>query len=235
MAPPPWHVVLDRTPAPPPWVVVVSLVGAALLVGSPRAWKLTRHVITIAHEGGHAVVGLLAGRHLAGIRLHSDTSGVTVTSGRARGIGMIATVAAGYVTPSLLGLGAAWLVAARHIGVLLLGSLVLLAVLLTAIRNAFGVLIVALCGAAVAGAVWLGSSTLQAFLAWTTTWLLLLGGPRPIWELRRGRHRRAMTTSDADQLATLTHLPARLWIGTFAVVALAALTAGGRWLVLTVR
>ncbi len=231
-----WHTALERGPAPPPWVVVLSLAIAAAAVGLPRAWKVSRHVITIAHEGGHAVVGLLAGRRLAGIRLHSDTSGVTVTSGRPRGIGMVATVAAGYVMPSLLGLGAAWLVASRHIGALLLCSVILLAAMLVAIRNVFGVISVGVCAAAVAGALWFGSVTLQATLAWTVAWFLSLGGPRPIWELRRSRRRRRTgSTSDADQLAALTHLPAPVWVAAFAAVALLALAVGARWLVSTVR
>jgi len=213
----------------------VSLLVAAAAVGFPRAWRLSRHVVTIAHEGGHAVVGLLAGRRLGGIRLHSDTSGVTVTSGRPRGVGMIATVAAGYVMPCLLGLGGAWLVASRHIGAVLVGSLALLAAMLIALRNLFGVLMVALCGAAVLATLWLGSPTLQAAVAWTMTWLLLLGGVRPVWELQRTRRSRSGSTSDADQLAALTHLPAVMWVALFAGVAGATLFVGGRWLVLTVR
>jgi len=216
-------------------VVILSLVVASVIVGVPRAWRLSRHVITMAHEGGHAVVGLLAGRRLAGIRLHSDTSGVTVTSGRSRGIGMVATLAAGYVTPSLLGLGAAWLVASRHIGALLLCSLVLLAAMLVAIRNVFGVVSVAVCAATIFGAVWWASPTLQAALAWTMTWLLLLGGLRPIWELRPTRHGRRASTSDPAQLAALTHVPAVMWVAVFAAVALASLVVGARWLVVTVQ
>ncbi|HEX3394351.1 MAG TPA: M50 family metallopeptidase [Acidimicrobiales bacterium] len=212
----------------------MTFAAAAAAVGSARAWKLSRQVITIAHEGGHAVVGLLVGRRLSGVRLHSDTSGVTVTSGRARGIGMIATVAAGYVMPSMLGLGAAWLVASGHVGALLFASLFLLAAMLAAVRNVFGVLSVASCAVVVFGAVWSGSATLQAVLAWTMTWLLLLGGPRPIWELQHIRRRHRALTSDADQLASLTHLPALLWVGVFAAVALSALAVGARWLVLTV-
>ncbi|MDQ6797460.1 MAG: M50 family metallopeptidase [Actinomycetota bacterium] len=230
-----WHTAVDRGPAPPPWVVALSLVVAAVVVGFPRAWRLSRNVITIAHEGGHAVVGLLAGRRLAGIRLHSDTSGVTVTSGRPRGVGMVATVAAGYVMPSLLGLGGAWLVASRHMGALLVGSLALLAAMLMALRNVFGVLSVAVCAAAILGTLWLGSATLQATLAWTMTWLLLLGGVRPVWELQRTRGSRSRSTSDADQLAALTHLPAVVWVAVFAGLTLASLFVGARWLVLTVR
>jgi len=229
-----WNEALSMRPAPPAWVVAVTLAAALATVGSRRLWRLSRQVITIAHEGGHAVVALAVGRRLTGIRLHSDTSGLTVSSGRPRGAGMVATLAAGYVSPSLLGLGASWLVASRRITAVLVCGLVLLAAMSVLIRNVFGILSLAVCVTATVGALWSGLSTLQALLAWTLTWFLLLGGPRAIWELRRSRRRRG-PTSDADQLAGLTHVPAAAWIGVFAVVAAGALGIGARWLVLTVR
>jgi hypothetical protein len=56
------------------WVVLG--VAAALVV---LAWPLTRTVVTICHEAGHAAAAVLVGRKLAGIRVHSDTSGLTVS------------------------------------------------------------------------------------------------------------------------------------------------------------
>jgi len=70
--------------------------------------------VTLVHEAGHAVVAVLTGRRLNGIRLHSDTSGLTVSSGKPRGAGMIATAAAGYLAPAALGLGSVLLVDAGH-------------------------------------------------------------------------------------------------------------------------
>ena len=43
------------------------------------------------------------GRKLHGIRLHSDTSGLTLSAGRPTGPGMILTLLAGYVAPPLVG------------------------------------------------------------------------------------------------------------------------------------
>lgn len=43
------------------------------------AWRLVRILTTVVHEAGHAVVAMLVGRRLQGIRLHSDTSGLTVS------------------------------------------------------------------------------------------------------------------------------------------------------------
>ena len=227
--------VLDAQPAPPPWVVAVSLAVAIVAVGPRRTWRVSRHVITAAHEGGHALMALATGRRLRGIRLHSDTSGLTVTSGRPRGLGMVATSAAGYLTPSLLGLGAAWLIADRHPGAVLLCSLLLLAGMLLWVRNAFAVLSLTVCGAIVFAVAWRASETGQSVFAWTAAWFLLLGAPRPVWELHRARRARLAPTSDADQLAALTHVPGIVWVGVFNLATLGALAMGARWLVLTVR
>src|SRR5674536_394270 len=80
-----WRRALAGQPAPPPPVVLGLAVVAAVLVLAPVAWPRTRHVVTLAHEGAHGLAAVLTGRRLAGIRLHSDTSGLTVSSGRPRG------------------------------------------------------------------------------------------------------------------------------------------------------
>ena len=221
--------------APPQWVALVSLGIALALVGSRLGWRVARHAITIAHEGGHALVALLARRKLEGVSLHRDTSGITVTRGRRSGPGAIATFAAGYITPSLLGLVAAWFVAARHVTVVLVAALVLLAAMLLAIRNAFGFLSVILCGGAFYIALRYGSPTEQGMAAWTATWFLLVGSVRPVWELSRTSRAPAGALSDADQLARITPLPALAWTALFALVGLASLFAGARWLFLAVR
>jgi hypothetical protein len=89
-----------------------------------QSWRVTGKVITIAHEGGHALVSVLSGRRLDGIRLHSDSSGVTYSRGRRTGPGLVLTAAAGYVMPSLLGAGAALLLAERHLTAMLWLALV---------------------------------------------------------------------------------------------------------------
>jgi hypothetical protein len=196
---------------------------------------VSHHVVTVAHEGGHALVGLLTGRRLGGIHLHSDASGFTVTSGRKRGLGIVATTAAGYLTPSLLGLGAAWLLSARYTDAVLLLSLLLLVGMALAVRNLFGIMSVAACvGAVVAVSRW-ASPAGQSLFAWMIAWLLLLGGPRAVWELSGRRSARPRSASDADRLALLTHVPAFIWVAGFALTTLAALVVGARWLVLGAR
>ena len=68
-----WDRVTGVQAAPPGWAVAASAAVALLIVLSPRLWRLTRIAITIAHESGHALVSLLSGRRLEGIRLHADT------------------------------------------------------------------------------------------------------------------------------------------------------------------
>lgn len=104
-----------------PWLVGATAAVALAAVLPHVLWRLSRNAITIAHEGGHGLVALLSGRRLQGIRLHSDTSGLTVSRGKPCGLGMILTAAAGYTAPSLLGLGGALLLAAGHITALLWG------------------------------------------------------------------------------------------------------------------
>jgi Peptidase M50B-like len=189
-------------------------------------WRWLRNVITIAHEGGHALVALLTGRKLRSIRLHSDTSGLTVSAGRPTGPGMAFTLLAGYLTPSLLGLAGALVLAGNRITLLLWVSIALLIAMLVMIRNAYGIFSVVVTIAVVVAVSWLASSEVQAGFAYAGVWFLLLGGVRPIGELQRLRSRGQLPDSDADQLARLTRVPGLVWVGVFGLVNLGALLLG---------
>ena len=81
------------------WCIVTALVALAAVVPA-------RRVAAVAQRDHHRPRGrprtdrAATGRRLAGIRLHSDTSGLTVSRGKPTGIGMILTAAAGYTAPS---------------------------------------------------------------------------------------------------------------------------------------
>lgn len=225
-----WDRVTGTQSAPEQWLVVVTATLALVAVVPNPIWRLARNTITIAHEGGHGLVALLTGRQLSGIRLHSDTSGLTVSRGRPTGIGMILTAAAGYTAPSLLGLGGAWLLANGRITLLLWVATALLAVMLVMIRNVYGALTVILTGTAFLLVSWLASSDVQSAFAYAVVWFLLLGGVRPPFELQSKRRHGGAPNSDADQLARLTHAPAVLWLFLFHAVSLCSLIGGGRWL-----
>ncbi|MEU5879114.1 M50 family metallopeptidase [Spirillospora sp. NPDC047279] len=222
-----WDRVTGTQPTPPWWLVIlVALIALAAVVHGPT-WRVARNVVTIAHEGGHALIALVTGRKLDGIKLHSDTSGVTVSRGKPHGPGMIFTAMAGYLTPPLLGLFFAGLLAGGRITLMLWFSLALLGAMLVMIRNAYGVLSILAVAAVIFGVSWLGGAKTQAGFAYLAAWFLLFAAARPVVELQRMRARRMAPSSDADQLAHLTGVPGLAWVGLFAVVALLALGAGG--------
>ncbi|APY86445.1 hypothetical protein DCW30_18995 [Streptomyces alfalfae] len=225
-----WDRILGTQAAPETWLVIATGVVALAVVVPHGVWRLARNAITIAHEGGHGLVALLTGRRLDGIRLHSDTSGLTVSRGRPSGIGMILTAAAGYTAPPLLGLGGAALLGSRRITALLWIATALLVAMLVMIRNAYGVLTVVLTGGAFLLVSWLAGSEVQAAFAYAVVWFLLLGGVRPAFELQSKRRRGGAGDSDADQLSRLTHVPAGLWLFFFHAVSLCSLMGGARWL-----
>jgi hypothetical protein len=225
-----WAEVTATVPELRTEVLLGTAAVAALLVLSPTLWRSTRNVVTIAHEGAHGLVALAAGRRLSGIRLHSDTSGLTVSAGRPTGLGMVLTCAAGYIGPGLFGLGAAALLDAGHAIGLLWALLTLLALLLVQIRNWFGLWSVLVTGAVVFAATWWLPTEGQAAFAALATWFLLLAAPRTVLELQTSRRKRRAPQSDADQLAGLTVFPALFWVGFFLLVDVGALLLGGYWL-----
>jgi hypothetical protein len=225
-----WDQVVGSQPDPAAWLAPATALAALAAVVPHGMWHRSRHAVTIAHEGGHGLVALLTGRRLDGIRLHSDTSGLTLSRGKPRGAGMVLTAAAGYTAPSLLGLAGAWLLASGHITALLWSATALLLAMLVMIRNAYGLLTVVLAGGTFLAVSWLTDAQVQAAFAYAVVWFLLLGGIRPVCELHRTRRRGRAPDSDADQLARLTHTPPALWLLLFHAVALGALLGGGAWL-----
>ena len=221
-----WERATATQPAPEPAVVLVVALVALALVLLPRAWSLTRHVVTISHEGGHALVAVLTGRRLMGIRLHADTSGVTLSRGKPTGPGMVAMLAAGYLAPAVAGLGAALLLASGHSLALLWLAVGWLSLMLLQIRNAYGVLVLLVCGIAAGLASWYLSGATLSLLAYLVTWLLLLAAPKPVLELMRQRRQGRARGSDVDQLARLTRIPALIWESVFLLANLAGLVVG---------
>ena len=225
-----WDELVGTQPEPDLWVAIATLAAALAVIVPHGLWRLSRNAITIAHEGGHGLVALLTGRTLTGIRLHSDTSGLTVSRGKPYGLGMILTAAAGYTAPPLLGLGGAALLGSGRITLLLWLATALLLAMLVMIRNAYGALTVVLTGGLFVLVSWLTGPQVQAAFTYAVVWFLLLGGVRPAFELQSKRARGGAGDSDADQLSRLTHAPAGVWLFLFHAVSLCSLIGGGRWL-----
>ncbi|MFI8518689.1 M50 family metallopeptidase [Streptomyces sp. NPDC085481] len=221
---------LGTQPAPTQWIVIATAVAALAAVVPRSIWRLSRNAVTIAHEGGHGLVAIATRRRLQSIRLHSDTSGLTVSRGRPTGLGMILTAAAGYTAAPLLGLGGAALLAGHRVTLLLWLATALLVALLVMVRNAYGIFIVLLTGALFLLVSWLTGPDVQSAFAYAVVWFLLVGGVRPAFELQAKRRHGGAGDSDADQLGRLTHVPPTLWLLFFHAVSLCCLIGGGRWL-----
>ena len=144
---------------------------------------------------------------------------------------MVATVAAGYLSPSLLGLLGVIILADGLVTIALWVSAALLVAMLALIRNAYGVLSVLVTGAVIGLVAWYAPAEAQAAFGHAATWFLLIGGVRPVAELQRQRRAGAARNSDADQLAWLTRTRGLLWVAVFALVSCAALACGA-WLLL---
>jgi hypothetical protein len=227
-----WRRIVAPSPAPAALdvVLVVAVVGALLLLPT---WPRLRHAITIVHEAGHGAAAALTRRRLAGIRLHSDSSGLTVSVGRPRGPGMALTLLAGYPAPSVVGVLVAWAVAAGHAAVALWGALALLLLVLVQIRNWFGLWTVLVAGVLVGAVTWLADPAWQMRAALAVTALLVLGGLRAAVELPAARRRDGL--SDADQLARITRVPVGFWLLVFVLAGLAGVAGAGALLVAPLR
>ena len=225
-----WERALTPQPAPSSTVVLVVALAALLTTWSPVGYRLVRHLVTLLHEAGHAATGVLVGRRVHGIRLHADTSGLTLSRGRPRGPGMVLMLLAGYPAPALVGLAGAALLSQGYAAGLLWALVLLCAVVLLLVRNVYGLLVVVATGALVAVLSWTAEPWLLSWLATALVWVVVLAAPRSVVELQRQRRRGARGT-DVDQLAALTGVPAVLWVAVLWAVTVACLGLTG-WLLL---
>jgi len=221
-----WRRATSVQPAPSPGLIALTALVAFVLVVLPSIWPYTRVMITITHEGGHAFAALLTGRKLQAIRLHTDTSGLTISSGRPRGPGMVIMLLSGYLAPALVGLGAVGLLLTGHSLGLLWLLMIVLGLMLIKIRNLYGVVVIIVCSAGLLAISWYASAATQSSLAYLITWILLLASPKPVLELIAQRRRHRTPRSDADQLSQLSNVPAGLWLTGFLVINSAGLLVG---------
>ena len=208
------------TPGLPAGAVATAGLAALVVVLVPTIWLRLRIAITLVHELGHAVVGVLSGRRFTGFVVRGDMSGHAVTVGPARGFGRIATTWAGYPMPALVGLLMLWAATRGYAGALLFGLLLTLVVVLVFVRSAGTLLTVLAASAAVGSLWWWRNDEVQVLAVVATGFVLIIGAWRHLGALvGAGRRDRG---SDAAVLGQLTGIPGPLWIGTFAAVLAAA-------------
>ena len=214
---------LTQTPLSGAAATVVGL-AAFGAVAMDVGWQFVRHGTVMAHEGAHAVLGSLLFRRVNGITLNSDATGAT--SMRAGGcLGSIFVGFAGYVGPSLFGLGAARLIQLGHSVAVLWVTLFLLGVLLVGLSRSYGMITVLLVGGAVYAIGHYTPVGAQIVGAYGITWLLLLSGVRLVLEV-------GALSADGARLSRLTSLPRAVWFLLWLAATLGALAVGGKMLVM---
>jgi hypothetical protein len=194
------------------------------VVAFNASWLVVRHVAVMAHEGAHALTGLLLFRSVHGIELRSDATGGTDIR-PATGLRSVPIALSGYLGPSAFGLGAAKLIELRYTPVVLYVVLILLAALLVGIRRSFGLISVLAAGAVVFGIAWFTPVHVQVISAYSVAWLLLLSGVRRVVEV-------GLESDDGIRLRGLTRLPRALWFLFWLAATLAAAAEGARLLIM---
>jgi Peptidase M50B-like len=209
--------------------MVLGTLGLAFLaVVVTPVWAWTKHLYTVVHEGGHAVVALATLHWVESVKIESRGTGETVrASGSA--VSGVPFLAAGYTAPSAVGLILARVVERgwSPLNTLLAGVVIMIALLLF-IRNLFGVIAVATIGGLLAIFVYLAGPQSQTGAVVAFAWFLLFAGLQEA--LRLFAVRRSNKENDADNLRKLTGIPADLWVLAFVAFAVFALYTGGRLL-----
>lgn len=206
-----------------PAVYVAGFVALVLVVFT-GTWA--ESIVTVAHEGGHVVLALVSGRNPSGFVVKEGSGGGETRFGGGWGVSLVFIDLAGYLTPPLLGLAGANLVLAGKSWSVLWATVILLVGSLLHARGLFTNLIVVLLGTGVGWVAVAGGEDLQALLAVTLTWVMLLGGIRQLYWQGLGKD-----GSDAAALSADTWIPAVPWVALFWFVALVCLWVGGRRLI----
>ncbi|KAB1650577.1 M50 family metallopeptidase [Pseudoclavibacter endophyticus] len=201
-----------------PAILYVVLGVAAVGIGAPPLWRVLRVAITLVHELGHALVGVLVGRKFTGFVVRGDMSGHAVTKGPARGFGRVITTWAGYPAPAVVGAGLAWLGANGWAAPAIAACLGVLIVSLVRVRSLLTALVMFAAIAATAALWWFRDDALQAPVLLGAGTVLVVGAWRHLAAVWGSGGR----SSDPGVLAQLTRVPAFLWNTTFALVCLAA-------------
>ncbi len=198
-------------------------IALALIVVRPL-WLIARVAVTLVHELGHALTGIIAGRKFTGFRINVDMSGHALTKGKPRGFGLVATTWAGYPSPAIVGTALIMLALGGWAAPAISVCLAVLVFALIRVRS-FLTAVVMLGAIAGTGALWWwGADLLQAQVLVGAGLVLLVGAWRHVGAVARSSD----TGSDAAALARLTGVPRAVWLATFVLV-LGALT----WLVVS--
>jgi hypothetical protein len=194
--------------------LLVVLGGALAVVAVDPIWRVVRLAVTLVHELGHAVVGVLVGREFTGFVLRGDMSGHAVTRGPVRGAGRIASTWAGYPVPALVGAAMVWTAGRGWSAPVITALLAVLLFALIRVRSALTVLVMVIAIAGLGALWWWRDDTVQPQVLVGLGVVLVIGAWRHLSAVLRDR----TGSSDPGVLAWLTPLPKILWNATFVLV-----------------
>lgn len=192
--------------------IALGVALAAVLIG--QVWRFLRIAVTLVHELGHAIVGMLVGRRFTGFVLRGDMSGHAVTVGRPRGPGRIVSTWAGYPAPAVVGVAMVWTAVRGWSAPVIAAVIVVLLIALLRVRSALTALVMALALGGTAALWWWRDDALQEQVLIGTGIVLLVGAWRHLAVALGDRSR----GSDTAVVAELTHLPRALCNLSFVVV-----------------
>ncbi|HET9634030.1 MAG TPA: M50 family metallopeptidase [Terrabacter sp.] len=194
--------------------LVLVLAVALVLVAVGPLWRVVRLTVTLVHELGHAVVGILVGRQFTGFALRGDMSGHAVTRGRPRGPGRIASTWSGYPMPALLGALMVWAAGRGWAAPVLTVGLGVLLFAFVRVRSALTALVMVAAIAGSAALWWWRDDALQTQVLVGLGVVLVVGAWRHLGAVLRDHSR----SSDPAVLAALTPVPRALWNLSYVVV-----------------
>lgn len=214
----------QMTATPPLWIAVLAALGMTALCLYRPTWKYLRHAATVTHEMGHVMIAWLFGRRVSGVSLHSDTSGLTISSGKPRGMGVLMTYLGGYPAPSLVGTALVWSALAGWSGVGLTLMFLLLVLTFWLIRNLFGLLVITITLGITGWVWWLGEPLVGTTYVLLVGVLLTIAGVRCVGDLAHAQKQGGEESASTDAAMAAAHsiLPAGAWVGFFWIVNVAA-------------
>ena len=202
----------------------------AVLCFIPYTWKfLMTHFITLAHEYGHAFLGVFTEGSIHKIKIHLDSSGETSTYRERKFIpvGSVLTTLAGYPAPILLG---SFLITSvdetwrpwSAVALLIFGLFCLLF-----IRNLFG-LVMALIWVGLFGSLVIFNPTNLNEITMVAGMVFLIGGVKDMLTLCRMWFKKDADGSDLGILKEAVHFPQ-----VFSLMVMIAISVVGSWVLLS--
>lgn len=224
------RVTLPLAAADAPSAAVAVLAGIVALSITAIAWETLRRIITMTHEGSHAMAAWLVDSRVYSVVLSRDKN-LTKRAATGRRSSEVLIKSAGYIGPSFFGLLGSLLLVRGQVEPVLWISVVLLGLLLLKVATWFGRIGVTLTGAVLFVMARYAPDALQTLFAATWIWFLLIGGFGNVIRLHHARQaakaaKKPDKSSDVYALWKLILVPPPVGVALFWLGSLAALILG---------